>query len=73
MDKVEPTPARPAERWEPEASALLDRTVESEPFLLRISAAKRLRERVERDAREAGEDHITAERVSLSLELEAAS
>ena len=73
MDKIEPTPARPAERWEPEASALLDRMVESEPFLLRISAAKRLRERVERDAREAQEDRITAARVARSLELEGTS
>jgi chlorophyllide a reductase subunit Z len=73
MDKVEPTPARAAERWEPEASALLERMVESEPFLLRISAAKRLRERVEREAREAGEDRSTAARVARSLELEGAS
>jgi chlorophyllide a reductase subunit Z len=73
MDKVEPTPARPSERWEPEAVALLDRMVESEPFLLRISAAKRLRERVERDAREAREERVTAERVTRSLELEGAS
>jgi chlorophyllide a reductase subunit Z len=70
MDKVEPTPARPAERWEPEAAALLDRMVESEPFLLRISAAKRLRERVERDARAAGEAQVSAARVAASLELE---
>jgi chlorophyllide a reductase subunit Z len=70
MDKVEPTPARPSERWEPDAAALLDRMVESEPFLLRISAAKRLRERVERDARAAGEPGVTAARVAASLELE---
>jgi chlorophyllide a reductase subunit Z len=70
MDKVEPTPARPAERWDPDAVALLDRMVESEPFLLRISAAKRLRERIERDARAAQEDRVTADRVALSLELE---
>jgi chlorophyllide a reductase subunit Z len=73
MDKVEPTPARPAERWEPDAVALLDRMVESEPFLLRISAAKRLRERIERDARAAQEDRVTADRVALSLELEGVS
>ena len=73
MDKVEPTPARPAERWDAEAAELLDRVVESEPFLLRISAAKRLRERIERDAREAGEARVTAARVAESLELEVAS
>ncbi len=73
MDRVEPTPARPVERWEAEASALLERILESEPFLLRISAAKRLRERVEREAREAGEERITAARVARSLEFEGAS
>jgi 3,8-divinyl chlorophyllide a/chlorophyllide a reductase subunit Z len=73
MDKVEPTPARPAERWDADAAALLDRVVESEPFLLRISAAKRLRERVERDARDAGEARVSAARVMESLELEAAT
>src|SRR3954451_25335241 len=62
MDRVEPTPARPAERWEPEAQALLEEHLETEPFLLRISAAKRLRDRAERDAREASEPPITAAR-----------
>ena len=41
--------------------------LETEPFLVRISAAKRLRDRVEQDARHAGEDRVTAERVMRSL------
>jgi chlorophyllide a reductase subunit Z len=53
--------------WEPAAQALLERHLENEPFLLRISAAKRLRERAERDAREAAEPSITAARVARLL------
>ena len=67
LDRVEATPARPAQRWEPEAQALLAEHLETEPFLLRISAAKRLRERAERDAREAAEAEVTAARVSRLL------
>ena len=67
LDRVEPTPARPAEVWEPMAQALLERHLETEPFLLRISAAKRLRERAERDAREAAEPKITAARIERLL------
>ncbi len=45
----------------------LDENVETEPFLVRISAAKRLRDRVERDAQAAREGRVTAERVERSL------
>jgi chlorophyllide a reductase subunit Z len=69
MDRIAPTPARAAEpdRWEPEALALLDAHVEAEPFLIRISAAKRLRDRVEQAARTAAEPRITAARVAQVL------
>jgi len=67
MDRIDPTPVRPAEHWEPEARALLEQHLETEPFLLRISAAKRLRDRAERDAREAAEQGVTAERVARML------
>ena len=71
MDRVDPTPARlrqsDASPWDDDALALLERHVETEPYLVRISAAKRLRERVERDARHACEERITAGRVSASL------
>ena len=71
MDRVDPTPVREGEwnaaPWDAGAVALLDEHVEREPFLVRISAAKRLRERVEQDARAAREGRVTAERVSGSL------
>ena len=71
MDKVEPTPARATQRterpWDDDAAALLHAHVENEPFLVRISAAKRMRERVERDALHAMEEIITADRVSATL------
>ena len=69
MDRVEPTPTR-LERvspWDEDAARLLDGRVEAEPFLVRISAAKRLRDRVERDARAMAEERITAARVQASL------
>ena len=62
-----PPAASPAEVWEPNAQALLEQHLETEPFLLRISAAKRLRERAERDAREAAEPKITAARIERLL------
>jgi chlorophyllide a reductase subunit Z len=65
---VAPTPARPAERWEPEAQSLLEAHLETEPFLLRISAAKRLRDRAERDAREAAEPVVTATRIARLIQ-----
>lgn len=69
MDKVDPTPARIAalRPWDDDALAALDDRVEREPFLVRISAAKRMREQVERDARHAGEDRVTLARVVRSL------
>jgi len=71
MDRVDPTPAKQgewnADPWDEAALALLDEYVEAEPFLVRISAAKRLRDRVERDAREAREGLVDADRVRRSL------
>ncbi|MFN3447944.1 MAG: chlorophyllide a reductase subunit Z [Roseococcus sp.] len=71
LDKVAATPARPSDIWEPEAQALLAARVEREPFLIRISAAKRLREQVELAAREAGEARVTAARARAVLAAEA--
>jgi chlorophyllide a reductase subunit Z len=71
LDRVDPTPARlgaeEADRpWDEDAQRLLEDFVETEPVLVQISAAKRLRDRCERDARGAGEERVTAERVAKS-------
>ena len=65
LDRVEPTPSRlHAELpWHEEAKAALDAHLEALPVLIRISAAKRLRDRAERDARAAGEAIVTVERL----------
>ena len=55
LDKVEATPARLARElpWDDDAKAALDELVDAHPVLVRISAAKRLRDAAER-ARAAG-------------------
>ncbi len=71
MDRVDATPAKSGEwnapPWDDDATDLLHGAVESEPFLVRISAAKRLRDRIERDARQAREQRVSAARVAQSL------
>ncbi len=68
LDRVDATPAmRHAELpWDQAALRILDACVALHPVLTRISAAKRLRDAVERDARRAGEARVTAERVGES-------
>jgi len=60
MDAVEATPARFHKElaWEDKAKAALDRFLESQPVLVRISAAKRLRDAAERTARANGEERV---------------
>jgi chlorophyllide a reductase subunit Z len=66
MDAIEATPSRLHEElpWSNEAKAMLDRVVEDHPVLVRISAAKRLRDAAERDAREVGSGEVTEGSVS---------
>ena len=72
LDTVEATPSRLAREmaWEDEAKALMDELVEQQPILIRISAAKRLRDAAEQDARALGDlvvtmDHVLASRRAL--------
>ena len=67
LDRIDPTPARVAESWDEAALEMLEERLQAEPFLLRISAAKRLREQAERKARAAGERRVTAESLARSL------
>jgi chlorophyllide a reductase subunit Z len=76
LDRVEATPARLARievsPWDTDAQRELDDYLETQPILVRISAAKQLRDRVESDARAAGEQRITAARVARTRALVAA-
>ena len=66
LDKVEATPARLAEElpWDSDAKDILDDLIARQPVLIRISAAKRLRDKAEWEARKAGEQRVTASRIS---------
>ena len=72
MDTVDPTPARiaaeAARPWDEEAQQRLSEFVQTEPVLVQISAAKRLRDRAELDAKKAGEDRVTVARLESSRE-----
>jgi 3,8-divinyl chlorophyllide a/chlorophyllide a reductase subunit Z len=71
MDAIDPTPSRlHAELpWNDEAKAMLDRVVESHPVLVRISAAKRLRDAAEKHTRAEGGDCVTVSSVSRAQSL----
>ena len=66
LDKVDPTPSRlhcelP---WSDAARQALDELVSEEPVLVRISAAKRLRDAAESSARRTGAERVTTELVA---------
>ncbi len=67
LDKVDATPARLVGEgelpWDAEAKRRLEEYVESQPVLVRISAAKRLRDRAEQRAKEAGNERVASEHV----------
>jgi chlorophyllide a reductase subunit Z len=72
LDRVEATPARREPEhsmpWDGDAQELLASIVAAEPVLVQISAAKRLRDRAEADAKHAGEMRISVLRVVRSRE-----
>lgn len=65
LDRLEPTPSRMHQElpWDDEAREALDKLVDEHPVLVRISAAKRLRDAAERASRRAGEASVTLARV----------
>ncbi len=69
MDAGAATPARREAglNWDAAAKEKLDAIVEAQPVLVRISAAKRLRDAAERSARAAGEDHVSADRLATTM------
>ena len=72
MDKVAATPSRVAEEprrdlsWDDDARAALETLVEAQPVLVRISAAKRLRDAAEGVAQERGASRVTTDHVERS-------
>ncbi|MEM6933458.1 MAG: chlorophyllide a reductase subunit Z [Pseudomonadota bacterium] len=70
MDRVAPTPARLVHElsWDADANAALEAEVEAQPVLIRISAAKRLRDAAEAAARAAGETTVTQSRVRDTIQ-----
>jgi len=71
LDRVEPTPSRYRREieWSDEATARFDEIVEAAPVIVRISAAKRLRDAAEREARSQGETKVRAVDVERAHEL----
>ena len=72
MDQVVATPSRLSRElpWDSDAKDKLDALVEAQPVLVRISAAKRLRDAAERAARAAGETSVSADRLADTLLLQ---
>ena len=66
MDKIEATPARSHVEvaWDNDAKAAFDKIIDAQPVLVRISAAKRLRDAAERIARADGADRVTSARLA---------
>jgi 3,8-divinyl chlorophyllide a/chlorophyllide a reductase subunit Z len=61
LDKIDTTPARLHGElaWDDAARTALDELVDAQPILVRISAAKHLREAAERHTRSSGADRVT--------------
>ncbi|PKU23661.1 chlorophyllide a reductase subunit Z [Telmatospirillum siberiense] len=71
LDKIEATPARfhAALPWDADAKTALDALIDAQPALVRISAAKRLRDATERAALQAGDRLVTREHIDQAKEI----
>jgi len=69
MDRVDATPARIHRElpWDDAAREALEKAVSAQPVLVRISAARRLRDVAESHARASGEARVSADRFQRSL------
>jgi 3,8-divinyl chlorophyllide a/chlorophyllide a reductase subunit Z len=65
LDQIDATPARVHAEisWDDAAKAAFDKIIDDQPVLVRISAAKRLRDAAERIARAEGGDRVTPTRL----------
>jgi chlorophyllide a reductase subunit Z len=74
LDAVSATPARVVADlpWDSDAQSVFDEAVEQQPVLVRISAAKKLRDAAERIARSAGHKKVLAEDIEQALGVESA-
>jgi chlorophyllide a reductase subunit Z len=70
MDRVEATPTRAhsAVPWDEDARIDFERYIETQPLLVRISAAKTLRERIERRASEGRNARVTHDDIRREIE-----
>lgn len=68
-EKQEATPSRiqPALHWDDDAHALLQKLVDQQPVIVRISAAKTLRDASEATARREGCDRVTTKHVTAQV------
>lgn len=83
LDQIEPTLTRSSQRrpsmrpnapaWDDAANQLLDEIVETQPPLVRISAAKRLRDAAELEAMGQGSSMVTDQHVTLASGRQAAT
>jgi chlorophyllide a reductase subunit Z len=62
LDRIDATPTRdaPAFAWDADAQAMFEAAIAKAPILTRISAAKRLRDAAEAEARRSGSDVVGA-------------
>lgn len=74
LDQVAATPTRLQQElpWDDDAKAALDERLEAQPVLVRISAAKRLRDAAEQAARRNGHSRVTVACVTQDGEVAAA-
>jgi chlorophyllide a reductase subunit Z len=74
LDQVDATPARMHRElaWTDAAHGALERFLERQPVLVRISAAKRQRDAAERAARAAGSDHVEIDHLAPDVRRETA-